>query len=549
MKGSRGLWLLIFLAFVVITAKVVQLCLIPDSRVVMWARSQYWQQVLVTSSRGTIADRNGITLALSVPRLSMFVDPAFWDPNQLSALGQHLPNQVVQKLQKPLEGRFMWLVRKLTLKKGEEILSLNLKGVYGIKEMERSYPFGKHMAHLLGFVDIDEKGLSGVERQWDFFLYNPPRMRNLIRDAAGNYFEAANLSSEEEMLFPKSEVVLTIDWRLQYIVDEALQNGASVNNAEWAAAVCMDPMTGEILAMSSFPSFDPGNRETFSGDALRNNAIGRVYEPGSVLKPIIMGIALENGYVNSKSRFNCSGSVKIADHVIREVNWRAHGNQDFNKLIINSCNVGMAQIGMMMPANFTYNALKSWGFGLPTGVELPGEEEGLLPLPSQWWGVVPANIALGQGIAVTPLQLAQAFSAIANGGLLVRPYLTKNVFDRKGNEVYHGQRREIGRALSNSTAERLRMTLRQAVAEGTGKRADVENAKVAGKTGTAQVAHRGKYLQDTHVATFAGFWPYDSPRYVLIVTVGNPGAKGYLAGVIAAPIFRTIVEEMMASGF
>lgn len=549
MRESKGIWHIIFLVFAVITARVFQLCLVPDSKVVFWSQSQYWQQVLATSSRGAVADRNGVTLTLSVPRWSLFVDPVFWDTDQLSILSRYLPKNVIERLHKPLAGRFIWLTRKLPLPKGEEILSLNLKGIYGVKEMERSYPFGKYMAHLLGFVDIDEKGLAGVERQWDVFLYTPPEVRTLVRDAAGNYFEMASTLSDKGSVFPKSKVILTIDWRLQYIVDSALQKGAEINQAEWGAAMCMDPMTGEILAMSSYPSFDPEDRGTFTDERLRNNVIGRVYEPGSVLKPIMMGIAMDGGYVNAKSAFRCGGSIRIADHVIREVGGRAHGSQDIYKILINSCNVGMAQVGMKMPPNFTYNALKGWGFGIPTGVELPGEEEGLLPLPSQWWGVVPANISLGQGIAITPIQLAQAFSAIANGGVLIRPYVTREVFDGKGNRVYCGQRREIARVLSSSTSKSLRTALRRAVVEGTGKQADVGAAKVAGKTGTAQVAYKGQYLKDAHVATFAGFWPHESPHYVLVIVIGNPRSKGYLASLVAAPIFKSIVEEIMTSGF
>jgi len=548
LRGSRSIWFVLYLAFLIVSFKVFQLCLFPDSKVVTWARSQYWQQILATSSRGIIADRNDVTLALSVPKWSLFVDPAFWEASQLPVLSRYLPKGVTDKLKRPLEGRFIWLVRKLSLSEGEKVLSLKLKGIYGIKEMERSYPFGRHMAHLLGFVDIDEKGLAGVEKQWDVFIYTPPEIKTLVRDAAGNLFGMASTLSGEEAVLPKSKVTLTIDWRLQYIVDNALQNGATENGAEWAAAVCMNPITGEVLAMSSYPSYDPENRSTFAGERLRNNVTGRVYEPGSVLKPIMMGIAMENGYVTSGSIFRCGGSIRIADHTIREVGGRAHGTEDIYKIIINSCNVGMAQIGMMMPVNFTYNALRSWGFGVPTGIELPGEEDGLLPLPSQWWGVVPANIALGQGIAITPIQLAQAFSAIANGGVLVRPYLTKAVFDGNGEEVYYGQRREVARVLSPQTAKMMRTALRRAVVEGTGKRADVEAVKVAGKTGTAQVAHRGQYLKDVHVASFAGFWPYDNPNYVLVIVLGNPREKGYMAGAIAAPIFKSIVEEMISTG-
>lgn len=339
-------------------------------------------------------------------------------------------------------------------------------------------------------------------------------------------------------------VTLTVDSRMQYVVEKHLDKIASGNGAKWAAAICMDPWTGAILSMASWPPFDPRVREGFRKEALSNNAVSRNYEPGSTFKPIYMGIALEQGWVRTNETFHCPARLKVADGYVAEAYPRAMGNISTAQLIIKSSNVGMAQIGVRSEKVKMYETLWSWGFGSASDVELPGVANGILPFPEQWRGVVPANIAIGQGLAITPLQLINAMAAVVNGGKLMSPYIVKEAVNSSGEVVYRGEPRVMREVLTPETAQWLRKTMRSAVLEGTGKGANTAITELAGKTGTAQVAESGKYSKNRYVASFIGFWPYEKPRYLMLLSIGEPTSGRYYGGELAAPSFRAIVEEM-----
>lgn len=271
--------------------------------------------------------------------------------------------------------------------------------------------------------------------------------------------------------------------------------------------------------------------------------IGRVYEPGSTLKPVIMSIAMEQGLVRENEVFHCAGRVRIADGVVTDI--KAHGTQVLPDLIVNSCNVGMAQIGVRFKPRFAYDNLKQWGFSSLSGIELPAEEVGLVSTPEQWRGVVPANIAIGQGIGMTPLQLVTALSAVVNGGLHVRPYIVKEARDGQGKVVYRGKTFVKNVVISKKTSDWVRIVMRRVVTSGTGKAANSPKVAVGGKTGTAQVAEHGKYVRGRFVASFAGFWPVENPDHILLIVLGEPSQKGHLGGAIAAPAFRAILEDFL----
>jgi cell division protein FtsI (penicillin-binding protein 3)/stage V sporulation protein D (sporulation-specific penicillin-binding protein) len=297
--------------------------------------------------------------------------------------------------------------------------------------------------------------------------------------------------------------------------------------------------------LASYPTFNPNDRGSFKNpEALRNNVIGRIYEPGSTLKPLVMGLAMEEGLVNQSDRFICSGSIRVADHVIRDVKRGGHGVEDPKRVIVNSCNVGMAMVGIRFHVFRFYQGLKLLGMGQRTGIDLAGEEAGLLQPPERWLGVVPANVAIGQGVGVTPVQLVSAIGAIANGGHLLKPYVVKEVRDDKGEVIYRGKRVVKSAVFSPGVAKFLRESMRGVVVEGTGKGANTPLEKVAGKTGTAQVATGGTYQKGHYVASFVGFWPYDSPRYVLLVVIGEPKGGRYYGGELAAPVFKAMVESI-----
>ena len=514
----------------------------PDPRVLQQSQQQYWRRVPVKANRGIIQDSKGNALVIPEMVSSFAVDPKLLDSDDLPALRSVFSEDVVGKLQPNGEGRFVWLKRKVSREEAQKILALNIRAVRDIGEQERRYPNGSLLAHVLGFCDIDNRGQAGIEQSWNSVLYDPPGYRIIIRRPGAHSIGLGGEEPERNHVMPV--VTLTVDSRMQYVVEKHLDKIASGNGAKWAAAICMDPWTGAILSMASWPPFDPRVREGFRKELLSNNAVSRSYEPGSTFKPIYMGIALEQGWVRTDETFQCPARLKVADGYVAEAYPRAMGNINTAQLIVKSSNVGMAQIGIRSEKVKMYETLWSWGFGSASDVELPGVANGILPFPEQWRGVVPANIAIGQGLAITPLQLINAMAAVVNGGKLMSPYIVKEAVNSSGEVVYRGEPRVMREVLTPETAQWLRKTMRSAVLEGTGKGANTAITELAGKTGTAQVAESGKYSKNRYVASFIGFWPYEKPRYLMLLSIGEPTSGRYYGGELAAPSFRAIVEEM-----
>ncbi|PKL02555.1 MAG: hypothetical protein CVV55_03840 [Synergistetes bacterium HGW-Synergistetes-2] len=313
--------------------------------------------------------------------------------------------------------------------------------------------------------------------------------------------------------------------------------------------MCMDPQTGAILSMASWPTFNPNVRTDLSKTQnLLNNSVGRTYEPGSTFKPIVLGISMERGSVHPNESFHCPYRIKIADGHISEAGKNGFGRLSVPEILAKSSNTGMAQIGIRVKPFNMYHSVREWGFGKPTGIELPGAEDGLLSSPEQWRGVVPSNIAIGQGLAITPLHLASAISAIANGGNLLRPHIVSKVVDSSGNIVYNEERQFLRTVLSPQVALWLQRAMVDTVVKGTGRNGAVPGISIAAKTGTAQIAERGEYAKGRWVSSFAGFWPSSDARYVVLVVIGEPSKGKYYGGDVAAPVFRRIVEDMEQIG-
>ncbi|MGC9490450.1 MAG: peptidoglycan D,D-transpeptidase FtsI family protein [Thermovirgaceae bacterium] len=536
-------WIFLLLCFFVFFYRLYNLHFQPDRRVVSQARTQYWARITLSTTRGVIEDTNGNPLALSTPARTFFVDPAFWDPSNAGALKPYVSEHTYEKLLTDLPGRYFSVARKIDTREAEEILRLRIPGLFHVRETRRTYPQGRTLSHVLGFCDIDDNGLAGLELFWNHLLYSPPQSRVFAEDAGGGIVDISpggNLDSTTQT----GMLRLTIDSRFQHIIEKYMTQAVTENKAEWGAAVMVSPETGEVQAMCSIPDFNPNIRETLaSPDALLNNAIGRVYEPGSTLKPVIAGIALSNGNTDSHERFECRGKIRIADTIMHDIS--VHGKLVFPELLIKSCNVGMAIIGDRMDPRTTYGFLQQWGFGSETGIGLPGEESGLLNTPDRWRGSVPANIAIGQGLGVTPLQMAMALSAVVNGGRLLKPYIVREALSPEGIPVYLGKPETLFTVLSDETSAYLKEVLEKVVAEGTGRTVFMGTPRIGGKTGTAQVAKGGIYLENTYVSSFAGFWPVERPRHLLFIVIGHPRGGEYLGGRVAAPAFRKIVEDVL----
>ncbi|MBR1673157.1 MAG: penicillin-binding protein 2 [Fretibacterium sp.] len=537
-------WFLFAVLFLTVGAALVERHCYPDVRVVQQAQHQYWRRVPVKAARGVIQDTRGIAMVISEMLPSFAVDPSLLEPEEALELQRVFSGDILTKVSEAQKAgsRFLWLRRKMSPEAAETLSGLKIRALRRIGEQDRLYTNRQLMAHVLGFCNIDNRGLAGIEQAWDSTLYNPPGYRIVVRHPGKQPAATAETFQARTHVIPA--VTLTLDSRIQYIVEKHLYKAAAANKAKWAAAICMDPWTGAILAMTSWPSYDPQNRRSLTPEALSNNAVSRGYEPGSTFKPIYMGIALERGWVRTNEVFSCPARLKVADGYITEAYPVAMGNIDTAHLLVKSSNVGMAQIGIRAERTKTYESLLAWGFGQEPDIELPAVAKGIVPFPEQWRGVVPANIAIGQGLAVTPLQLITAEAAIVNGGRLMSPYIVKEATNSSGETVYRGEPKVMREVLTPETAAWLRQAMRAVVVEGTGKRAETKVTRLAGKTGTAQVPEKGKYSRNRYVASFIGFWPYEEPQYLMLIVIGEPSAGRYYGGELAAPPFKDIVEEM-----
>ena len=544
-RRSKLVWGSVYMVLMILAAGTAWVQLKPDTRVVRQSQKQYWASVAVSASRGEIKDRNDISLAVSVPATSFFIDPKYWDPKSADLLSNPFGRNTAKKFSKELPGRFHWVARNVPKEKADRLLQNEIPGLYTISERIRVYPHGELASHVLGYCDIDDYGQAGVELAWNHILFSPPRTRFLTRDSKGKTLDIMGGKSG----VPKNtsgSIRLTIDSRIQQIIEWRLSEGAKEAKASWGAGVCVDPNTGEILALASFPALDPNDRKNLKNEyAVRNNVVGRVFEPGSIFKPITMSIAIETAAASKNSTYNCRGTMKLADKTMSDVNKKAHGVQDLTHVLMNSCNIGMSMMSMGVPRHQAYGMLKQFGFGEKTEVELSGEESGLLKSPEEWLGTVPANIFIGQGIAVTPLQAVMAIASIANGGSLLKPYLISEVLDSDGKVIHKGGRRVRYQVMSPGTAEFMRSAMKKVVSEGGGKMAFSQKVSIAGKTGTAQIATGGQYAKGQYVASFVGFWPAEKPKYVMIISLGEPHGARYYGGQIAAPIFRSVAEDIV----
>ncbi|MCF0247831.1 MAG: penicillin-binding protein 2 [Synergistes sp.] len=544
-RRSKSVWIAAYAALFALAVGTAKAQMMPDRRIVIQSQKQYWANVAVSATRGRIEDRRGVPLAISVPTASFFIDPKFWNPASADVLQDTFGPAAVKKFSHELPGRFHWVGRNVLPDRAYELSSKKVPGLYSMTERKRVYPHESLAFHLIGYCDVDELGQAGVELSWNHILYSPPRTRYIARDSKGTAMDI--MSGETNTVKDTSgSLRLTIDSQVQQIMELRLAQGAKEVDASWASGVCVDPYTGEIIAIASYPTLNPNKRSNLSNtDAVRNNAVGRVYEPGSIFKPITMSIALETGAANQNSHYYCRGTMRLFDKSMSDVNKRAHGQQDLTHVLMNSCNIGMSNMSMGVKRHQAYGMLKQFGFGQKTEVEIAGEETGLIKEPEEWLGTVTANVFIGQGIAVTPLQMVMAIASIANGGYLLKPYVIDEVRDCNGNLIHKGKRRVRYQVISPQTSAYIREAMRRVVFDGGGKLAKSDKVEIAGKTGTAQIASSGEYRKGRYVASFVGFWPAKNPNYVMLISIGEPKGAKYYGGQVAAPIFKSIVEDIL----
>lgn len=535
------------LAFCGLFVQAFRLQVLEHEHLGRLAKEQYLGHVKIPARRGNVYDVTGTPMAISVDVPSVYANPAaITDRAHVArclAPLLHLPAATLQ--QKLAAGRyFVWLKRHVTPPVGEAVRALRLPGIGISEEPKRSYPNNEVAAHVLGLAGTDGAGLEGIEQVLDSHLLGAPQMVAALRDARGRGVLHAGLDVEQRAR--GGDVTLTVDLQVQHLAEQALARAVTTTGARWASAVVLDVPTGNVLALAQAPTFSANRAGQTPPEVRRNRILTDLIEPGSTLKPLVVGAALDAGAVHPHTMLYCEhGRYAIRGHTISDTH--PHGWLTLTDVLAKSSNIGMAKVAEMLQKEPLERALRNFGIGTRTGVEFPGEVAGVLRDAHGWSPLETATVAFGQGMAVNSLQLAAAYRALAADGMYVAPRLVHSVRRSDGHGV-RLPRAEGHRALSVDAARRVTRMLEAAImpAGGTGRLAAVEGYRVAGKTGTAQKADavtRG-YSKDRFVALFAGYLPAEAPRAVIVVAVDEPKTNHY-GGVVAAPVFAEIGAAAM----
>lgn len=544
----RFFGVLFILMFIAIAGRAVylQVCLAPQLQ--ERADQQRQQVIKLAPQRGSIFDRNGDPLAVSLAAESLYADPALiQDPSFAAQKLSPLLSISKSEIKRLLEGekRFVWLQRKLDPEIAQKIRKLKINGLRFVTERKRYYPQASIASHVIGFTGLDPNGLEGVELEYDRQLQGEPGRLVSLRDARGR-----GLASSEQLVQggePGKNLHLTLDRSLQYVAEKELERVVSESHAVGGTVVVMEPASGRILALASQPDYNPNRAGYYAAARRRNRAVTDMYEPGSTFKPFLLAGVLEEGLVSTKKKIYCeNGRFTVGGKTIRD--HKKFKQLTLKEMLKYSSNIGFAKLGKALEREKFYSYIRDFGFGEPTGLDLPGEVGGMLRTPSRWFEIDLAAISFGQGLSVTPLQMTAAMAAIANGGLLMEPYLVEKITDANGIKVQRRLPQVRRRVVSEETASLVRnMMVSVTEPGGTGTRAALPGYHVAGKTGTAQKVDpvTGGYSLDKRVSSFVGFVPAENPALVISVTVDEPKGKAY-GGLVAAPVFARIAGQSLS---
>lgn len=509
------------------------------------AVDQRVREIPVEAKRGIIYDRNGRELAVSVSTESVYAIPAEIrnadeTAAKLAAILALDANNLSVKLKK--RQAFTWIKRKVDEETALAVKKLNLPGIGLTQEGRRQYPFDNLAAHVLGFTGIDSQGLDGVELTFDSYLRGRPGGIVVEYDARGREIPHAT-----HRFVPPAEghnLYLTIDVVIQQIIERELDKVLKETQAKAVTIVVMNPGTGEVLALANKPDYNPNNFAAYSPKLWRNVAVSNAYEPGSTFKIITTAAALAEKVVRPEDRFFDPGSVEVQGRNIHCWKHGGHGSQSFLEVVENSCNVGFVNVGLRLGADAFYRYINNFGFGRATGIDLPGEARGIMIDKAKIKPINIATMAIGQSIAVTPIQLISAAAAVANDGQLLRPQIVREVRNKSGEIVRGFQPDNVASVLDAKSAQLVKGILEKVVEEGTGKNAYIEGFHIAGKTGTAQKVGAGGYVPGRYVASFVGFAPADRPQIAMLVIIDEP-VGAYYGGVIAAPVFGAVARDIL----
>jgi cell division protein FtsI (penicillin-binding protein 3) len=535
------------LAFGLIGYRALSLQVLRHDQFEQRAQRQYQRIVQLPPQRGTIYDRNGEELALSTAVDSIYVEPHRVKDVAATARGLATALKLPYgELKRRLDSnkRFLWLKRQVQPRESTQVRQLKLEGVGFIKEHRRFYPNSEIGAQVIGFTGVDPKGLEGLEMHYDALVLGEAGFLMTEKDARGT-----GLSFDKPAVqggSPGHSLYLTLDKNLQYIAEKELAAGVRAAKAQAGSVVVLDPQSGEVLAMASQPDYNPNAVQKSRAKQRRNRAVCDAFEPGSTMKPFVVAAALNENAVRPGQKIDCeNGRYRVGGRTIHDT----HKYQllSVEEIVKVSSNIGSAKIGKLLERQRLHRYLTAFGFGVPTGIDFPGEAAGLLRRPEQWFEADLAAISFGQGVSVTALQLALATATIANGGTLMHADLVKKVVNPYGETVETREPKAVRRVVSEQVARQVsRMMAAVTEEEGTGSRAAVPGFSVAGKTGTAQKVDpvTGGYSADKRVASFVGFVPAEAPRLVILVMIDEPKGQTY-GGLVAGPVFSRIAEHSL----
>jgi cell division protein FtsI (penicillin-binding protein 3) len=528
--------------FVVAILRLVALITMDGTRLDLLARDEHAGVQRLAPVRGPIVDRNGEPLALSTEMRSICAWPHRVVKSSTPADRARLAAAIgigADALEAELakSAHFVWLARRIAPEKAAAAEALGIEGVTAVTEYKRFYPESNLAAGVVGLAGMDGQGLSGLELEYDSMVRGAPVELSVYHDALGRsiYDNPLALKAAE----PGAQLELTIDSSIQSLAETELANEVVQAGAKRGAAIVIDPFTGELVAMANVSATPDGVH-----DRLHNAAVQDAFEPGSTMKGILASIALADGTMDTSRQIYCeNGKWNVARRTIHDDS--KHGWLDLGGIIEVSSNIGAAKIALGLGSQRFYDGLRAFGLGSRTGIDLPGEASGLLRKADGWREIDLANHGFGQGVAVTPIQLAVAYSAIANGGNVIRPHIVRAAFDAEGREILEHPPQVVRRAIAPDVAHQMNLLLRNVVNgnDGTGRRARVDGFLVAGKTGTAQMVNpeNGSYFQNRHVSSFVGFLPADDPRLLILVVLYDVG-HGHFGGLVAAPVFSEIAS-------
>ena len=539
---------IIFFCFSAIFIRLVVLMVFDHDMLSRKAEQQYLRTRTLKAQRGIIWDRAMRPLSINIETDSLYAVPS--QVNNVKELSVKLASVIkvsAKKLNKKLlikkDKSFMWLARKMDVDTANKVHKLkkniHFKEIGILREAKRFYPNGHIASHVVGYTDIDNEGLGGIELQFNDYMKGSARKIYSGKDARGQ-----SLSGGIEESILGDNLLLTIDENLQNIVEREIEHAVKIWKAESAVAIMMNPVTGEILAMANRPTFNPNFARFSKAQNRRNRTITDIYEPGSTFKIILASASIEEKAVTPHQRFDVSqGFIKVPGGIIRDDH--KFNILTFSEIIQKSSNVGAVQIGLKLGKKRFYKYIRKFGFGEKTGINLPGEVRGIVRSIKNWSGRSLAALSIGHEIAVTPLQILRAYAAIANGGTLMKPYIVSEIISSEGEVVKRFSPTIERRVISQKTARIISDILKTVVEEGgTAQSASIMGNLVAGKTGTAQIIDpkTGRYSKHDFISSFVGFVPADNPKIALIVIVYKPKGSKY-GGVVAAPVFKNIIEH------